>query len=143
MTRDALFLPVLVQIALTAYAYLRLGAAKKAASRAGSVDEARRALHEDAWPDHVIQINHAIRNQFELPVLFYVLCLMLWALDAASIAAQALAWLFALSRIAHFVEHTGANRVAQRRRPLFTVGAVAVLGLLVLAKLALLGRLLG
>lgn len=141
MTRDALFLPMLTQIALTVFAYVRLGAAKKAASRAGEVDEARRALHEDAWPDHVIQHSHAIRNQFELPVLFYTLCLMLWALDAASVAAQALAWLFALSRIAHYIEHTGANRVP-RRRPLFTVGVLAVLGLLVLAKLALLGRIL-
>ena len=128
MTRDALFLPVLVQIALTAYAYLRLGAAKKAASRAGSVDEARRALHEDAWPDHVIQINHAIRNQFELPVLFYAACLSLFVTGGVSAVTVALAWLFALSRIAHTYVHVTSNRI-RYRRPIFTLGYFLLAGM--------------
>src|SRR5262245_62516596 len=107
MKQDLIFVPVLLQVLITLYAYVRLGSEKSKALSAGLVDQDRRALHEDAWPDSVIKINNNIRNQFELPVLFYVLVTVIWALNAAGTIAQAAAWLFALSRVAHLVVHTG------------------------------------
>jgi hypothetical protein len=126
MDATLIFLPVLLQVLLTVWAYVRLGAAKSRAVAAGQVDERRRALHDDAWPDSVVQINNNIRNQFELPVLFYVLVLSLYALDAATWFAHIAAWLFALSRVAHFVVHTGGNVVRIRRR-VFMFGVLMVL----------------
>jgi hypothetical protein len=126
MHANAIFLPMLVQIVLTIYAYVRLGAAKSRALAAGQVDEQRRALHEDAWPDSVIQINNNIRNQFEVPVLFYALVLALHALGAVTLFAHIVAWLFALSRVVHFVVHTGSNIVPIRRR-VFMFGVAMVL----------------
>ena len=126
MDATLIFLPVLVQVLLTIWAYVRLGAAKSRALAAGQVDERRRALHEDAWPDSVIQINNNIRNQFELPVLFYVLVLALYAQQAVTLFAHVAAWLFALSRVVHFVVHTGDNVVPIRRR-VFMFGVLMVL----------------
>ena len=80
--RKAIFWPVLVQVLMTLLIYVRLIKVKVREMRAGKVDMERRGLHEDAWPDSVLLINNNIRNQFELPVLFYVVCLTLWALDA-------------------------------------------------------------
>jgi hypothetical protein len=131
MSRDLILLPALLQILLTLSVYLALNVAKARALRAGQVDPVRRGLHDDAWPDAVLKVNNNIRNQFELPVLFYVLVLMLWSLDAAGVAAQALAWGFALSRIAHAWVHTHSNYVPLRRR-IFVLGVVLVLALLVL-----------
>ena len=37
----------------------------------------------------LLQINNNIRNQFELPVLFYVLVIVLWAIDAAGYSRSA------------------------------------------------------
>ena len=137
MNDQLIFLPVLLQILVTLYAYVLLSTAKFRAAKAGLVNDARRSLHDDAWPDNVIQINNNIRNQFELPVLFYVLVILLWALDAASITVQAIAWLFALSRVVHLHIHTGSNFVPLRRRIfMFGYGMVALLlGAAVLAVL--------
>lgn len=127
-----IFLPVLAQVLLTLVLYVALQRAKRRALRAGEVDQARRALDDDAWPDAVRQVNNSIRNQFELPVLFYVLCFMLWALQATGLAVQLLAWAFVASRVAHAWVHTHSNRVPLRRR-LFTLGVLLVLALACLA----------
>ncbi|MEH6493331.1 MAPEG family protein [Halopseudomonas sp.] len=126
MTTHLILLPLLLQIALTLGLYIALTRAKAKALTAGVVDEARRALHDDAWPDSVLQINNCIRNQFEVPVLFYVLVLALLQLGAAGWLAQLLAWLFVLSRLAHALVHTGSNQVPLRRR-LFTLGCVLLM----------------
>ncbi len=73
-----------------------------------------------------MKINNSIRNQFEVPVLFYVLVFILWNLNAVSIYIQLLSWLFVLTRIAHAFIHTGSNFVPYRRK-LFTVGVFAVI----------------
>lgn len=126
-----IFLPVLAQVFLTLLLYIQLSMRKKRAARAGAVNEARRALHADAWPDSVQQVNNCIRNQFEVPVLFYVLSLVLFATQAVDGIALGIASLFVFSRYAHAYVHTGINIVPIRRK-LFTLGCVLVLILLVL-----------
>ena len=121
MNRDLIFGPVLVQVLLTLATYVLLIKAKIRAMRAGEVDMARRALFDDAWPESVMKINNNIRNQFEVPVLFYVLAFALWALHAVHWIALVAAWLFAISRIVHAWIHIGTNYVPNRRRA-FTVG---------------------
>jgi hypothetical protein len=121
MTRDWIFVPVIVQVLLTLAIYVRLIKVKIFELRAGRVNRERLPLHEDAWPESVLQINNNIRNQFELPVLFYVLCVALWLLGAVTPLALAAASAFALSRILHAIIHLGSNYVPNRRRA-FTVG---------------------
>lgn len=132
MNAQLILLPVLLQIALTLASYVALARAKSKALALGQVDEARRALHSDAWPDSVIKINNNIRNQFETPVLFYVLVLVLLNLGAVGWLTQLLAWLFVLSRIAHTLVHTGTNQLPLRRR-LFTFGCVVLILMTALA----------
>ena len=132
MNRNVIFWPVLVQVLMTLLVYVRLIKVKVRELRAGRVDLARRALHEDAWPESVLQVNNNIRNQFELPVLFYVLCALFWALDAVGILALAAAWLFVLSRVAHAWVHLTSNWIPPRRR-LFTVGWWALVAMVLLA----------
>jgi hypothetical protein len=121
MNRDLIFGPVLVQVLLTLATYVLLIKAKIRAMKAGEVDMARRALHDDAWPESVMKINNNIRNQFEVPVLFYVLAFMLWALEAVNALTLTATWLFAVSRIVHAWIHIGSNYMPNRRRA-FTVG---------------------
>ena len=125
MNAKLIFLPVLLQVLITLYAYVRLSGAKSRAVKSGTVDEARRGLHDDAWPDDIIKINNNIRNQFELPVLFYVLVIVLWALGSTGPFVQFIAWLFALSRVLHLYIHTGSNYVPLRRR-VFTFGVAMI-----------------
>ena len=136
MSSRMILLPLVAQVLLTVAVYLRLNVAKRAAVRRGEVDEARRALDEDAWPDSVRKINNNIRNQFEVPVLFYVLVLTLVALNAAGTAAIVCAWLFVLSRIAHAYVHTGSNYVPLRRK-VFMTGCAMIVALAGIALYAL------
>ena len=138
MPNNMLLLPVLAQVLLTIFLYVALAVAKGRALKAGLVDLERRALHDDAWPESVMKINNSIRNQFEVPILFYVLALMLWQLaDASSLTlALALAWLFVASRIVHAWIHTHSNYVPARRR-VFTIGVVVVLAMAAVALLHL------
>jgi hypothetical protein len=73
-------------------------------------------------------VNNNIRNQFELPVLFYVLAILLWVLDSVHGVAVAAATVFVLSRIVHAGIHLSINAVPPRRHT-FTVGWVAVLAM--------------
>lgn len=136
MNDKMIFLPVLIHILLTLSVFIALGSAKKKALQEGGVNEERRGLFDDAWPNKVIQINNNIRNQFELPVLFYILVFMLWELGGAGTAAIVLAWLFVGSRVIHAYIHTGTNYVPLRRK-VFMFGALVVLALSVLVSRAL------
>jgi hypothetical protein len=131
MSRDWIFVPVIIQVFLTLFVYLRLLQVKKRASAAGLVDRTRIALRDDAWPDYVVQVNNNIRNQFELPVLFYVLAILLWVLDSAHGVAVAAATVFVVSRIVHAGIHLSINPVPPRRHT-FTVGWLAVLAMALL-----------
>lgn len=134
-TDSYIFLPFLVQVLLTFVIFIYLGVAKARALQEGAVDLNRRAMHEDAWPESVQKINNNIRNQFEMPVLFYALVLTLYALESAGLAAQILAWLFALSRIAHAYIHTGSNYVPHRK-PVFMFGCVVLMVMFLLTAYA-------
>lgn len=116
MNPNLIFYPIIFQILLTIWLYALLVIRKNKALKSGEVDEARRALFEDAWPDDVIAVNNCIKNQFQAPVLFYVLSMLLFALNSVSALTLAVAWLFVVSRVAHAIVHTGSNYVPARRR---------------------------
>ena len=126
MQNNLIFLPVLVNIALVFVLYIRLAKSKAKAIKQGEVDQSRRALHDDAWPDSVRKINNCIRNQFELPVLFYVLIFILWAMEFTNLYVQLVAWAFVFSRIAHAGIHTGSNYVPHRKK-IFTFGCILLI----------------
>lgn len=132
MSKDLIFLPVLIQVLLTIKQYILLLIAKKKAVAANEVDLKRRGLYDDAWPVSVIKINNNIRSQYEIPVLFYVVIGVLWATNSVGPLVTALAWIFVLSRFAHAYIHTGSNFVPHRLR-FFSAGVFAVIVLAILA----------
>ena len=90
------------------------------------------AIHADGWPDDVQLINNNLTNQFQLPVIFYVLVLVTLYLNNVTMATVALAWLFFIMRLGHMIEHITRNKVPVRLK-LFSGSVVAVMGLLVLS----------
>lgn len=136
MNQNSIFLPVLTQIILVIALYICLAIAKSRASQRGEVDEDRRAIFDDAWPVSVLKINNCIRNQFEVPVLFYVLITILWGLGAVNIFVHVVSWLFVATRIVHAYIHTGTNYVPLRRS-VFSTGVLILLVLTIFAVVAL------
>jgi len=57
------------------------------------------AMREPNWPKRVSQLAYAFSNEFELPVLFYVLTILLVITHHADLIYWVLAWTFVAFRL--------------------------------------------
>ncbi len=124
MSLMEVLLPVFVQAILTFAVAYTLAYRRFVAVRGGEV-RGKIALREANWPDHARQAENNYLNQFELPVLFYVLMILLIITRQADFILVTLAWIFVALRIAHAYVHLTSNRV-MLRGPFFIVGAVVL-----------------
>ena len=74
------------------------------------------ALGERNWPARTQQVANAFHNQFELPVLFYVLTVLAVITHQADYLFAALSWLFVALRLAHAWIMVTRNHVPTRFR---------------------------
>jgi len=114
-------LPVFVQVILTLYVAFVLAYYRISFARSGELRGKKIALREPNYPDHVRQYENSYLSQFELPVLFFVLMILLLITRQADIIQVTLAWIFVVSRIAHAYIHLTSNNV-NIRGPLFGIG---------------------
>jgi hypothetical protein len=114
MSLAAVLAPVFVQIALTFGLLLWMGRVRIRALREKQLLVADIALGEPNWPAPVTQIQNAYQNQFELPVLFYVLIALALLTGHATATLVALSWVFVLSRLVHAFVHATTNNVPRR-----------------------------
>lgn len=138
MNPDLILWPLLAQVTLVIVLFIRLGQLKDRARAAGLIDPAVTALDNDAWPTDVRQVANNIRNQSQLPVLFFVLVLALYAKGAVDVYALAVAWAFVATRVVHTAIHIGRNYVPNRTR-VFKLGFLLIIGLTALLIRALVG----
>lgn len=136
MDSTQIFWPVLAQVTLTIAMFIILGARKAKAIKAGAVNRAEAALDNRVWPTDVVKVSNNIANQFETPILFYVLCVVLYSSGGVGMAAVVLAWLYALSRYAHALVHIGTNYVPTRMR-IFMFSCLLLLAMTLLAGFSL------
>ena len=136
MNSNLIFWPVLIQIAITIAGFSLLGIRKSKALKTGNVDMTKTALDNNAWPDDVLMVSNNIRNQFQVPVLFYVLCFMFYSIDAVSMVVLSLAWIFVITRVIHAYIHMSSNYVPARFA-VFTIGFVTMIAMAVLAAITL------
>ncbi len=103
------------------------------ARRIPAMKRARRPVQEYTTPEKgVLQLPEDVnypannfKNLFELPVLFYALCLYLHVTGTATQLDIVAAWAFLVFRIAHSTIHCTVNLVMAR----FTTYALAALAL--------------
>lgn len=82
-------------------------------------------------PAHIIAGSRNYSNQFEVPILFYVVASLVLVLNQTSVAYLALAWLFVISRVVHAFIHMTYNHVLHRML-VFLVGFLAVMAMWVM-----------
>ncbi|WP_262267837.1 MULTISPECIES: MAPEG family protein [Microvirga] len=114
MSISAVILPALVQVGLTFLLLLWLGRSRVGRLRAGDVKAKDVALGERNWPSHILQIQNSYHNQFELPVLFYVLVVLALITRKADMLFVVMSWMFVTSRLVHAAIHTTSNKLSQR-----------------------------
>jgi hypothetical protein len=126
MSLQAVLLPLFVEVILTFVLMLRMGALRQGDFRSGVVKGQDVALREPRWPQRTTQAANAFSNQFELPVLFYVLTILAWDTRHAGILFVVLAWVFVICRVLQAYVHTTSN-VYRLRSTFFSIGAVVLM----------------
>jgi len=90
MMFQAILIPVFVQVALTFGLLFWMGALRGGDVRRGAVNLDKVGLREPGWPTRTTQVAYAFSNQFEVPVLFYVLVAFLMIMRHADVIFVAL-----------------------------------------------------
>ncbi len=121
MSLTAAFAPLFVQVALTFALLLRLGQLRIREVRTGGVDLGGYARGEDVWPSAVKQAANAFRNQFELPILFYLATVLAFFSGRMSVTLLVLSWAFVVTRLLHALIFVTTNNIS-RRFWTYTVG---------------------
>ena len=110
-----IFYPVIALVGLTFAVgvrtyFVRVGAARARRVRIGDFRYGESAN----VPGEVSLPNRNLMNLLEMPVLFYVACIVAYVTGAADGLALALAWLYVTLRLAHTLVHLTYNNVLHR-----------------------------
>lgn len=114
MSNEAILIPLFAQMALIAGLMLWMAVLRVHAVRRGEARPRDIALDSSGWPEKARKVGNCVNNQFQLPVLFLVLCALLIAARHVDTLQVWLAWLFVASRFAHAWIHTGTNNPVTR-----------------------------
>ena len=94
MSLQAVLAPLFVQVALTFALMFWMGGVRTTSIRRGEVKMRDIALGQPAWTEQATKLGNAFRNQFELPVLFYVLVVLAIMARKADFLFVIMSWLF-------------------------------------------------
>ncbi|MBZ5760471.1 MULTISPECIES: MAPEG family protein [Rhizobium] len=127
MTGYEMFWPLVAQTVLVLILYGLLSLRRSAAMKSGRAKMEQFRENRDE-PAESLVVRNAIANQFELPVLFYVVSIVLFMTQADNLPAVALAWFFVAMRYGHAYVHVTSNNL-RYRSPLFALSFLALVGL--------------
>lgn len=114
MPVQMVLLPVFVLVGLTFVLLFWTASARTRAVTGREVNVRDIALRQPNWPARVTQIGNCFGNQFELPVLFYILIALALPLRHADLVIVLLSWIFVITRFAHAGIFVTSNNVRQR-----------------------------
>ncbi|ADV13624.1 hypothetical protein EN962_29680 [Mesorhizobium sp. M7A.F.Ca.CA.001.09.2.1] len=127
MNQTTIFWPVLAHVLLIYIVYCILGRRRYGAIRSGEAKPAQFKVRSTE-PASSVTVAANLTNQFELPVLFYVLCLTLHLTNGVNYLTLALMWIFVASRYFHAWVHLTSNNLLLRSRSFFVSAVILLLG---------------
>jgi hypothetical protein len=113
MSVQMVLLPVFVQIGLTFALLLWMAGIRRQTLVSGETKVKNIVLGQPNWPVRATQIGNCFKNQFEIPVLFYVLIALALPVRHADFVIVLLSWVFVITRFVHagiFVTSNDLNR---------------------------------
>ncbi len=117
MAGEAIFGPFFGMILLTFVVWVYMYARRLSYVKANRIAAQRlttSAKRDEIIPEEVSYPAYNLRNLFELPVLFYAVCLYLYATQRVDTVFVAAAWLFLALRTVHSAIHCTTNVVVAR-----------------------------
>lgn len=107
-------LPLFVQVGLTFALLIWMVGLRRQTLVSGETKIRDIALGESNWPPRATQIGNCYRNQFELPVLFYVLIALALPLRHADLFIVLMSWVFVVTRFVHAGVFVNSNDLGRR-----------------------------
>ncbi|HEV7880007.1 MAPEG family protein [Bradyrhizobium sp.] len=114
MSVQMVLLPVFVLVGLTFALLLGMATMRTRALKGGETKMKDVALGEQNWPTRAAQIGNCFSNQFEMPLLFYVLIALALPLRRADLVIVMLSWVFVVTRFVHAGIFVTSNDLRQR-----------------------------
>jgi hypothetical protein len=123
MLKTVILWPAIAQFFLIACVYLRLAVTRQQALRSGAVSTTEFAPGASE-PAASADARRHLANQFELPMLFFIVIGFLFGINGVSLLELAVAWLFVVSRLVHTL--ASLRGLLMLRHVSFFVGFVLV-----------------
>jgi len=71
-------------------------------------------VYEGSAPEYLLAARHHYKNFFEIPILFYLLCIILYVIDDVRDLDLWIAWLFVVFKLIHSYIRLTSNYVPNR-----------------------------
>lgn len=125
MSVQMILLPLFVQVLLTIALGLHLAIRRRMAFAEGTRWQDI-SMREPNWPKDAIVAHNAYLNQFEIPVLFYVLTILALITKQADLLFVMMAWVFVVMRILQAGVFLTSNHVPTRGA-FFGIGVIILI----------------
>jgi hypothetical protein len=118
-----ILLPLFVQIVLVFFLSFWMAKRRWSLFTRGQMHWRDIALKQTPWPAPAQQVGNCFQNQFEIPILFYVLVILAIITKKADLVFVVMEWVFVVTRIAHAYVFTTSNYVPMRGQ-FFILGVI-------------------
>ncbi len=117
LTPVHILFPIVAMVALVVIVVVRLARSRVRAVRRRDISVRYFELFQGSEePEELRALSRHFVNLFELPILFYVACIVAYVSAQVDLWLVLLAWLFVVSRYVHSYIHLTSNIVIQRFR---------------------------
>lgn len=114
-TAQSIIRPIFALVVVTAVVWFAMLIFRNVAVLRGSASiKYFEGFSKDIPPEWIERPARTYKNLLELPVLFYLVCVLMLITGEMDEVQVALAWVFVYSRIAHAVVYIGINKVPYR-----------------------------
>ena len=126
MSTAMILAPLFVQVLLTFAVMIGMMVFRTRSLQSGETRYQDIAMREPNWPRQAALFGNSYSNQFELPLLFYVLTILAMMTKHADLLFVLLAWVFVAFRVLQAFVHVSSNNVPYRGG-YYAIGAMVLL----------------
>lgn len=131
MDASEILKPLVVQAGLMVLLTFWLGWTRASSIKKSSMKE----IAQNGWPKLAQNASDNYTNQYEMPVLFFVVGILLYLTDAVTSLVLGLAWFYVATRIIHALIHVSVNIIPYRFLA-FVIGGFALTALYIILAMA-------
>ncbi len=107
---------MIVQALVSLWLYIPMSRARFGSVKSGDASAYDFKLPKQNEPGNIAHLSNAVSNQFELPVLFFALCLAAHSAQMVDWPLLIAVWIFVVLKTAHSLVHATINKLRHRFR---------------------------